>query len=119
MMKINSFDFSSPSAYGDWANYAGFDRKTGEMTSSIPAEGIKPPENFDELISQKADSLMKPLNAIAPAMAQFSQGNMMQGINTLRGIKPKQPTATPAVPGSPTTPAVVDTSVHDYTYGID
>ena len=115
-MKINTFDFASPSTYGDWASYAGFDRKTGEMTSSIPAEGIKPPESFSEIIDQKTDQLMKPLTAIAPAMAQFGQGNIVQGINTIRGVKPKQPTTAPTTPAQP---AAVDPSVHDYTYGID
>lgn len=119
MMKINTFDFASPSTYGDWASYAGFDRRTGEMTSSLPAEGIKPPESFKEIFDQKTDQLMKPFAAISPAMSQFGQGNIMQGINTLRGVAPKQPTAVPMTPATSATPGVVDSSVHDYTYGID
>jgi hypothetical protein len=116
MMKINTFDFANPSTYGDWASYAGFDRRTGEMTSSIPAEGIKPPESFSELIDQKTDQMMAPLAAISPAMSQFGQGNFMQGVNTLRGVKPKQPTTAPMTPAQP---AAVDPNVYDFTYGLD
>lgn len=115
-MNTMKFDFASPSTYGDWATYAGFNRKTGEIEPSRFAEAVKPPESFGELIDQKTEGLTKPFGAVAPAMAQFGQGNVLQGINTLRGAKAKQPAA---APGAPAAPAVVDPNVHDYTNGID
>jgi hypothetical protein len=115
-MNTMKFDFASPGTYGDWATYAGFNRTTGEIEPSRLAEGIAPPESMSELIDQKTAGLTKPFAAISPAMAQFGQGNIVQGINTIRGVKPKQPTTAPTTPAQP---AAVDPSVHDYTYGID
>lgn len=117
-MNTMKFDFASPSTYGDWATYAGFDRKTGEIEPSRFAAmaGVAPPETLGEYVDQKTAGLTKPFEAISPAMAQFGQGNIMQGINTIRGVKPKQPTTAPTTVAQP---AVVDPNVHDYTYGID
>jgi hypothetical protein len=99
------FDFASPSGYSDWATYAGFDRKSGEIESSKLAEGVKPPEDFSQLVNQKLAKTKSTLVGIAPAMAQMSQGNVLQGINTLRGV---QPQAAPVMP-----------DIHDYTKGIE
>ena len=119
-MNTMKFDFASPSNWGDWANYAGFDRKTGEIEPSRFAAiaGAASPETLGEYVDQKTAGITAPWQAISPAMSQFGQGNFMQGVNTLRGVKPKQPQ--PAVaPATPATPAAVDPNVHDYTYGID
>lgn len=115
-MKTMKFDFASPSTYGDWATYAGFNRTTGEIEPSRFAEGIKPPESMSEYIDQKTAGITKPFEAISPAMAQFGQGNIVQGINTIRGVKQKQPTTAPTTVAQP---AAVDPNVYDFTYGLD
>jgi hypothetical protein len=115
-MNSMKFDFASPSTYGDWATYAGFNRTTGEIEPSRFTGSIAPPETMSELIDQKTAGLTKPLEAISPAMAQFGQGNIMQGINTIRGVKPKEPTTAPTAVAQP---AAVDPNVHDYLHGLD
>lgn len=104
-MNSMKFDFASPSNFSDWATYAGFDRKTGEIEPSRLSEAVKPPESFSDLIGQKTAGFQKTAAAVAPAMAQFGQGNMMQGINTLRGL--------------PQQPASIKPDIHDYTQGIE
>lgn len=105
-MNTMKFDFASPSQYGDWATYAGFNRTTGEIEPSRMAEAVKPPENFGQFVDQRLSGIKNTASGIAPAFSQISQGNMMQGINTLRGVPIKQPA-----------PVMLDN--HDYTKGIE
>jgi hypothetical protein len=111
MSQFGAFNFASPFEFSDWARYAGFDRKTGEMQSSPMATGIKPPEDMQQYLQQRFAPVQNKMNAIAPAAQQISQGNIVQGMNTYRA---GQPAMTPTVPGqAPATP-----NVYDYTYGL-
>lgn len=46
------FGFAPPD-YGDWAGYAGFDRKTGEQVERQQTPGVAPPENIGDYANQK------------------------------------------------------------------
>lgn len=111
MSQFGAFNFASPSEFSDWARYAGFDRRTGEMEQSPMAQAIKPPENMQQYLQQRFAPAQNKLNAIAPAAQQISQGNVVQGMSTYRA---GQPSVMPTVPGQ--VPAT--TSVYDYTYGL-
>jgi len=104
-MNSMKFDFASPSGYSDWTTYAGFDRKSGEIESSKMAEGIKPPEDFGDLVNQRLGKAKAAMVGIAPAISQVAQGNIVQGVNLLRGAQPQN---APVMP-----------DIHDYTKGIE
>ena len=92
------FGYADPSNFSDWANYAGFDRKTGQMTSSSSDAGVPPPETFGELFDQKvANPFNKAVQGVqavgtnlSNATTQLGQGNVMTAVNTARGVKPVQ-----------------------------
>lgn len=115
-MSSLKFDFASPKTFGDWATYAGFDRVTGQIEPpAAPAQGIAPPQNFGELAQQKFSNVSNMMGAVAPAMAQLGQGNVMGAVGTMRSARgPAAPTA-PAAPGAP---QQIDNS-YDYTHGLD
>jgi hypothetical protein len=112
MAAFGAFQFASPAQYGDWAQYAGFNRTTGEIEDSRltqglkAAAGIKPPENMQQYIQQRLEPAQNRMAAVVPAMQQMSQGNVVQGIGTFRA---GQPVATPTAPQ----PQVFD---HEYDY---
>ena len=98
----SSFDFGygNPSNFSDWAQYAGFDRKTGQIAPTSLDAGIAPPETFGELFEQK---VAKPFsNAvqnvqsfganISNAANQLGQGNGMGAVNAVRDVRPVQQT---------------------------
>lgn len=97
----SSFDFGygNPSNFSDWAKYAGFDRKTGQITPAAPETGVAPPETFGELYEQKvavpfnnAVSNVQKFGAnVSNAATQLGQGNGMAAVNAVRGVKPAQP----------------------------
>ena len=78
----------------------------GQQSQSVP-----PPENFNELMSQKFAPIQNKVGAIAPAMDQLSQGNVMKAVNTIR-----QP-SNPNVQSGMTQPAPM--VGYDYTHGLD
>lgn len=95
-----SFDFgyANPNNFSDWANYAGFDRKTGTMAAPSADLGVAPPETFGELFEQK---VAKPFSNtlqnvqtfgtnMSNAATQLGQGNAMGAFNASRG-KPVAP----------------------------
>lgn len=97
----SSFDFGygNPSNFSDWASYAGFDRKTGQLEPPAPDTGVAPPETFGELFQQKA---VDPFNRavgkaqqfgsnLSSAVGQFGQGNGMGAVNAMQGKKPVMP----------------------------
>lgn len=113
MAGYGAFQFSSPSEYSDWAKYAGFDRRTGEMQSPSMPSGVKPPENMQEYLSQRMSAASDKLAAVAPAMQQATAGNLFQAAQTLRNAKPSlsmQPSQSTQVP-------TFDTG-YDYTFGL-
>lgn len=102
-----SFDFGygNPSNFSDWAQYAGFDRKTGQIVPSGDT-GVAPPETFGELFEQK---VAKPFSGavqsvqsfgsnMSNAATQLGQGNGMAAVNAARGVKPSQPAPQPTQP---------------------
>lgn len=50
------FGFAPPD-YGDWASYAGFDRKTGEQNPYQPASGVAPPESLNDYANQRISGI--------------------------------------------------------------
>lgn len=108
MAAYGGFQFASPAQYGDWAQYAGFNRTTGEIEGGALAQAVKPPENMQQYIQQRMAPTQNKLGAVAPAMQQMGQGNIVQGFGTLRA---GQPAAGPA----PTNQAPVIDNEYDYT----
>lgn len=110
MAGFGAFQFSSPSEYGDWAQYAGFNRRTGEMDASSASPGVKPPEDFQQYMSQRLAGAEGKLAAVVPAMQQATQGNVFQAAQTIRNAKPAMATQAPMMP-------TMDTG-YDYTFGL-
>lgn len=111
MAGYGAFQFSSPSEYGDWAQYAGLNRRTGEIEESRLASAVKPPENFQQYLGQRLAGSEAKLAAVAPAMQQMAQGNFFQAVGTMQNAKPG--VVTPQATQAP----VVDTG-YDYTFGL-
>jgi hypothetical protein len=116
MANNSFFKFSSPASYSDWANYAGFDRTTGEIGGAQASAGVAPPASMQDYVSQKLGTVQNKLSAIAPAMAQAGQGSITQAIGTMRN--PAVPNA-PVAPGAPATPTAPVNNDYDYTSGIE
>jgi len=110
------FEFASPKNYGDWANYAGFNRTTGEIEGMSSQAGVPPPESLQGYMNQRLGSVQNKLSAIAPAMQQVSQGNVMKAVGMVRN--PAAPVA-PTVPGVITPPAAPVNNDYDYESGIE
>lgn len=110
---MKNFDFASPGQYSDWAQYAGFNRTTGEVEGMRPVEqGVPPPGNLSEMVNQKLAPVQGVVGAVAPAMAQLGTGNVMGAANTMKQARnPAQATA-PAATVAPMTG-------YDYTHGLD
>lgn len=110
MAGFGAFQFAAPSSYGDWATYAGFNRNTGEIDSAqAPQQGVKPPEDMQQYMSQRFAPVQSKITGIAPAMAQASQGNFVQAMGTMRSgqQQPQQSQQAPAVDVG-----------YDYTHGL-
>jgi hypothetical protein len=104
-----AFQFSSPAQFGDWAQYAGLDRTTGEMAAQpAPQQGIAPPENLQGYMDQRLAGAQQKMAAIPGAFQQASQGNITQAAGMIRGAG----TQPPVVQTPP--PAVG----YDYTFGL-
>jgi hypothetical protein len=111
-----AFQFASPSIYGDWANYAGFNRTTGEIEGMSSQAGVPPPENLQGYMNQRLGSVQNKISAIAPAMQQAGQGNVMKAVGMMRN--PSQGPAAVGAPMGPATPAPVNND-YDYMHGIE
>lgn len=110
------FEFASPGNFGDWANYAGFNRTTGEIEGMSSQVGVPPPENLQGYISQRLGSAQSKMAAIAPAMQQAGQGNVTKAIGMMRN--PSKAPITPGSPMAPFAPAPVNND-YDYESGIE
>jgi hypothetical protein len=110
---MKSFDFASPSQYGDWAQYAGFNRNTGEIEGMRPVEqGVPPPSNLTDMLNNRLAPVQSVVGAVAPAMAQLATGNFVGAASTVRQAKnPTQQT----VPTQQPAPIMG----YDYTQGLD
>ena len=110
---MKNFDFSSPSQYSDWAQYAGFNRNTGEIEGMRPLEqGVPPPGNLSEMLNQRLAPVQGVVGAVAPAMAQLGSGNVMGAVNTVKQARNPAQQSTPLQQPAPITG-------YDYTHGLD
>jgi len=110
---MKNFDFASPAQYGDWAQYAGFNRNTGEVDGmQAPQQGVAPPENLGDYMSQRLGSASNMAGAVFPAMGQLATGNVMGAANTMRQAR------NPAQQMTPTQQPVPITG-YDYTHGLE
>lgn len=110
---MKSFDFASPTQFGDWAQYAGFNRTTGEIEGMRPAEqGVAPPANLTEMLNKRLAPVQSVVGAVAPAMGQLAGGDVMGAANTVKQARnPAQQT----MPMQQPVPMVG----YDYTHGLD
>lgn len=110
---MKNFDFSSPSQYSDWAQYAGFNRNTGEIEGMRPVEqGVPPPGNLSEMLNQRLAPVQGVVGAVAPAIAQLGSGNVMGAVNTVKQARNPAQQSTPLQQPAPITG-------YDYTHGLD
>jgi len=112
---MKSFDFSNPAQFSDWAQYAGFNRTTGEVEGmNAPKQGVAPPENLGDYMSQRLGNVSNVAGAVAPAMGQLTTGNVMGAANTMRQARnPAQQMQAPVAQQ----PAPI--MGYDYTHGLD
>jgi hypothetical protein len=116
-MAASQFDFANPSSFSDWANYAGFDRTTGEIQSTAPT-GIAPPQNFSELVNQRMQPAQQMIAGMGTAAGQVGQGNFTQALGTVR--KARQPVAPGQQPAATAQPQVVAPMPgYDYSHDIE
>jgi hypothetical protein len=108
MANYGVFQFAPPD-YGDWAQYAGLDRKTGEIQSSQPSAGVPPPEDMQGYIDQRLSSAKQKMAAIPGAFQQAAQGNITKAAGMVRN--PAQSTNQPLMP--------VFNMGYDYTHDLD
>ena len=115
---MKNFDFASPAQYGDWAQYAGFNRTTGEIEGMQPQQqGVAPPSSMSEFANQRLGSLGGMASAVVPAMGQLATGNVVGAASTMRQARnPAQ-----AQPGitTPSTTQPAPMIGYDYTHGLD
>lgn len=110
---MKNFDFASPAQYGDWAQYAGFNRNTGEVDGmQAPQQGVAPPENLGDYMSQKLGSASNMAGAVVPAIGQLATGNVMGAANTMRQARNPAQQTTPTQQPAPITG-------YDYTHGLE
>jgi len=110
---MKNFDFASPAQYGDWAQYAGFNRTTGEVDGrQAPQQGVAPPENLGDYMSQRLGSASNMAGAVIPAMGQLATGNVMGAANTMRQARNPTQQTTP-------TQQPVPITGYDYTHGLE
>ena len=113
MAGYGAFQFASPAQFGDWAQYAGLDRTTGEPTAKTAPQGVAPPENLQGYMDQRLGGVQQKMAAIPGAFQQATQGNMTKAVGMSRGAG-TQVIGQPFAPQTPS-PAVG----YDYTFGLD
>jgi hypothetical protein len=94
-MNDYSFQFKSPTSYGDWASYAGFNRVTGARdfnpavepppdTTDASGKPIEPPKNLGEYFDRQIQPAKNAFNQLSSAGSQILQGNVMNAYNTMQ-----------------------------------
>ncbi len=115
-----SFTFADPKQYSDWAGYAGFDRKTGEMEQAPAKQGIPPPQDFNQYLNQKLAPVQNIMSNAGNFATQVGAGNfggaMATAQNMRQAVPPNEPTA-PTAPMAPAAPA--PQPAYQYEYGLD
>jgi len=95
-----AFQFASPGNFSDWANYAGFDRVSGEQQGYAPTGGVAP-TNISEFMSQAIAPAQEKMNMLSNVATNIGQGNMTGAYNAMK-TKPMQklpPIGTPVNDG--------------------
>ena len=114
-----AFTFADPKQYSDWAGYAGFDRKTGEMEQTPAKQGIPPPQDFNQYLNQRlapVQNIMSNAGNFANQVGAGNFGGAMSTANNMRQAVP--PTAAPAAPTAPVAPAMPEPA-YQYEHGLD
>jgi hypothetical protein len=115
-----SFTFADPKQYSDWAGYAGFDRKTGEMEQTPAKQGIPPPQDFNQYLNQRLAPVQNIMSNAGNMTSQVGSGNFVGAMSTAQNMRqpvpPNEPTA-PAAPMAPAAPA--PQPAYQYEYGLD
>jgi hypothetical protein len=95
----SAFQFANPADFSDWARYAGFNRKTGEI-------GVAP---------DSTPSMSDLQNRIGNTGDQLQQGNFVQAMKTFAGYKPPSPQGMqPAPQAQVNTPAPTYSGPYNY-----
>ena len=86
-----SFGFAPPD-FGDWATYAGFNRKTGEQEGSRigQAMGVSPPSSMEDLGKMAMAPYSQQFEKIQTAFGQATGGNIGQAYSTMKQKQPAQ-----------------------------
>jgi hypothetical protein len=84
------FQFSSPSSYGDWATYSGFDRTTGKENFGKPiTTGFAPPSqqsssqvptSFSQMYDQAVAPVKNTYNKLSSVGSNVMSGNIQGAI---------------------------------------
>lgn len=84
-MQNLAFGFAPPD-YGDWASYAGFNRKTGEQEDSRlgQAAGVAPPSSMEELGKMAIAPYTQQFNKIQTAFGQATTGDIGGAYGTMK-----------------------------------
>jgi hypothetical protein len=96
-MTPQAFQFSSPSEYSDWANYSGFNRKTGELEAPTQS-GVAPPTDFSSYLDQRTQPIMDKFNAYSNIAKQVGNGDISGAFATYQNRNAPQPAQMPSVP---------------------
>jgi hypothetical protein len=114
-----SFTFADPKQYSDWAGYAGFDRKTGEMEQTPAKQGIPPPQDFNQYLNQRMQPAQNIMSNAGNVASQFGSGNFVGAMSAAQNMRqPVPPNAAPAAPMAPAAPAVPEPA-YQYEFGLD
>jgi hypothetical protein len=112
MAGYGAFQFANPAQFGDWAQYAGLDRTTGEPVSQPAAQqGVAPPEDLKDYANQRLGSAQQKMAAIPGAFQQAAQGNITKAAGMIKGAGTQAIAQTPA--------AQTQSMGYDYTFGLD
>jgi len=113
-----SFTFADPKQYSDWAGYAGFDRKTGEMEQAPAKQGIPPPQDFNQYLNQRLQPVQNIMSNAGNFATQVGAGNFGGAMSTAQNMRqPVPPTEAPTAPMAPAAPA--PQPAYQYEYGLD
>jgi hypothetical protein len=117
-----AFTFADPKKYSDWAGYAGFDRKTGEMEQASAKQGIPPPQDFNQYLNQRLAPVQNIMSNAGNVASQVGSGNFVGAMSTAQNMRQAvPPTAAPAASAAPMAPAApaVPEPAYQYDFGLD
>lgn len=114
-----SFTFADPKQYSDWAGYAGFDRKTGEMEQTPAKQGVPPPQDFNQYLNQRLAPVQNIMSNAGNFANQVGSGNFVGAMSTAQNMRQAvPPTAAPEAPMAPASPSLPEPT-YQYHHGLD